>query len=85
MVSYEYLKEDLPGFQEHLVVLHQEGEHGVLVPVLVQYRHLLKNRFKKTKRTVRRFSTGKRFNLHLKDRSRAQPISKRPEKGLIYI
>jgi len=35
MVSYEYLKEDLPGFQEHLVVLHQKGEHGVLVPVLV--------------------------------------------------
>ena len=76
MVSYEYLKENLPGFQEHLVVLHQEGEHGVLVPVLVQYRHLLKNKYRFKNET----HCSKVF-----DRKKVQSSFKRPEQGSTYI
>ncbi len=31
--TYEYLEEELPGLQEDLVVLHEEGEEGIVVPV----------------------------------------------------
>ena len=41
MVSYKYLKEYLSCLKENLMVLHEEGEHCILVPVLVQDGYLL--------------------------------------------
>ena len=40
--SYENLEEELPCLQEDLVVLHEQGEHGVLVLVAVQNCRLLR-------------------------------------------
>ena len=40
--SYENLEEELPRLQEDLVVLHEQGEHGVLVLVAVQNGRLLR-------------------------------------------
>ena len=35
-ILHEYLEEELPGLPEHLMVLHQEGQDGVVVLVLGQ-------------------------------------------------
>ena len=37
----EYLEEELPGLHEDLVVLHEQGEERVVVPVGRQDRRLL--------------------------------------------
>ena len=39
----EYLEEELPGLHEDLVVLHEQGEERVVVPVGRQDRRLLRD------------------------------------------
>ncbi len=41
VINYEDLEEELPGFHEDLVVLHEQGEEGVVVPVGRQNGRLL--------------------------------------------